>query len=480
MARHSNYTSDPMDRSNSARGRREEDRVDAAAELRAVPNGQVISPNDLGYDAARRIWNGAIDHHPALIVRCVSVADVQAALGSARKHNLSVSVRSGGYDWAGRSVRDGGIVIDLSAMRRVTVDPQARTAKLQGGSTAADTLAVAEAHGLAAVTGTIGNIGMAGFTLAGGYGPLSPHYGLGLDNLLAAEVVLADGRCVTTSDTQNPELFWALRGGGGNFGVVSAMTIRLHPVAQVLAGKILFPWSDATAVLTAFGEIAASAKDALAITVALVCSPDGSPAVVVAPCWSGDIAHGESVMAKVASLGSPLTTNIAPMPCSALFNLFEPSAPPGRRYAQQTRWLPGLTHAAAKTLVGIGDGTALPRTSPLSVVALQSFHGAPSRVPAGTTAFGVRNKHVLVSIVAAWEGKGDAPRDDAQHQRWAHAVSQALALYALPGGYPNLLGPDEHAQIAAAYGGNAERLCDAKWRFDPEGVFTATPLPCVA
>jgi FAD/FMN-containing dehydrogenase len=203
-----------------------------------------------------------------------------------------------------------------------------------------------------------------------------------LDNLLAAEVVLADGRCVTTNDAQNPELFWALRGGGGNFGVVTAMTIRLHPVPQVLAGKILFTWSDATAVLTAFGEIAASAKDALAITVALVCSSDGSPAVVVAPCWSGDIAHGEPVMAKLASLGSPFMTSIAPMPCRALFNLFEPSAPPGRRYAQQTRWLPSLTHAAATTLVGIGDGTTLPRTSPLSVVALQSFHGAPSRVPA--------------------------------------------------------------------------------------------------
>jgi len=233
-------------------------------------------------------------------------------------------------------------------------------------------------------------------------------------------------------------------------------------------------------VLTAFGEIAASAKDALAINVALVCSQDRSPAAVVAPCWSGNIADGKSVMDKLASLGSPSIASIAPMPRSALFNLFEPSAPPGRRYAQQTRWLPGLTDAAVKTLVGIGDGTALPRTSPLSVVALQSFHGAPSRVPAGTTAFGLRNKHILVSIVAAWEGKGDAPIDDAQHRRWAHVVSQALALYALPGGYPNLLGPDEHAQIAAAYGGNAERLCDAKWRFDPEGVFAATPLPCLA
>ena len=459
-----------------------EDRADAVAELRAVLNGQLVSPNDVGYDAARRIWNGAIDHHPALIVRCASLADVQATLRTAREHRLPVSVRSGGYDWAGRSVRDGGMVIDLSAMRRVTVDPQARTATLQGGSTADDVLAAAEAHGLAAVTGTIGSIGMAGFTLGGGYGPLSPHYGLGLDNLLAAEVVLADGRCVTTNDAQNPELFWALRGGGGNFGVVTAMTIRLHPVRQVLAGKILFSWSDAMAVLTAFGEIAASAKDALAITVALVSGPHGSPVVVVAPCWSGDIAQGEPVMAKLASLGLPSMTTIAPMPCRALFSLFEPSAPPGRRYAQQTRWLPGLTPAVATTLVGIGDGTAIPRTSPLSVVALQSFHGAPSRVPAEATAFGVRNKHVLASIVAAWEDNGDTPRNegDARHQCWAHAVSQALGLYALPGGYPNLLGPDEHAQIAAAYGGNAERLCKAKWRFDPEGLFTATPLPCLA
>lgn len=462
--------------------RRGRDGAEVIAELRAVLGGQLVSPNDVGYDAARRIWNGAVDHHPSLIVRCVSVADVQATLRTAREHRLPISVRGGGYDWAGRSIRDAGIVIDLSPMRRVTVDPQARTATLQGGCTADDLLAAAEAHGLAAVTGAIGSIGMAGFTLAGGYGPLSPHYGLGLDNLLAAEVVLADGRCVTTDDTQDPELFWALRGGGGNFGVVTAMTVRLHPVPQVLAGKIIFPWSDAIAVLTAFGEIAASAEDALALTVALVCGPDGSPAVVAAPCWSGDIAHGDAVMAKLASLGSPSMTSIAPMTCRALFNLFEPSAPSGRRYAQQTRWLPGLMHGATATLVGIGGGATLPRTSDLSVVALQSFHGAPSRVPAQATAFGARNKHVLVSIVAAWEHNGDAPGDegDAQHLRWSHAVSQALALYALPGGYPNLLGPDEHVQIEAAYGGNAERLCEAKRRFDPEGLFTATPLPCLA
>ncbi len=475
----SNRTPGLTGHSNSMGRKHKEVHANAAAELRAVLSGQLLTQHDAGYDAARRVWNGAVDHYPALIVRCGSVADVQATLRTAREHSLSVSVRSGGYDWAGRSMPDNGIVIDLSAMRHVAVDPQARTATVQGGSTADDILAAVESHGLAAVAGTIGAIGMAGFTLAGGYGPLSPHYGLGLDNLLAADVVLADGTCLTADHTQNPELFWALRGGGGNFGVVTSMTIRLHPVGQVLAGKILFPWSNVPEVLHAVGEILMSPDDALAITVAFVCGADGSPAVVAAPCWSGDIAHGMSVMAKLASLGSPLLSSIAPTSCRALFSLFEPSAPPGRRYAQQTRWLPGLTHAAAITLAGIGDGTALPRTSPLSVVAVQSFHGAPSRVRAQATAFGLRTKHLLVSIVAAWEGGVDGPGQevDAQHRRWAHDVSQALAPYALPGGYPNLLGPHEHAQIAAAYGGNAVRLRNAKRRFDPEGRFMATPLP---
>jgi hypothetical protein len=264
------------------------------------------------------------------------------------------------------------------------------------------------------------------------------------------------------------------------FGVVTSMTVRLHTVAQVLAGKILFPWSDAVPVLSGIREIVATAKDALAVTVLLVCGPDEVQAVVVAPCWSGDMAHGAYVMDQLASLGSPLMTNITPMSCRALFNLFDPSAPPGRRYTLQTRWLPSLTDSVVDTLVGIGGGTSLPRTSPLSVVALQFFHGAPSRVPAQATAFSMRGEHVLVSIIAAWENKGDDREDEKgiQHRRWARAVSQALAPCALPGGYPNLLGPEDHVQIAAAYGGNAERLCDAKWRFDPEGLFTATPLPC--
>jgi FAD/FMN-containing dehydrogenase len=254
--------------------------------------------------------------------------------------------------------------------------------------------------------GAVGKIGMAGFTLAGGSGPLTPRFGLGLDNLLGTELVLADGRCIKADTSDNPDLFWALKGGGGNFGVVTALQLRLHPIQEVLAGKILFPWSDAHVVLDGFTSIIASAPDELAVTTALASGPDGKPAIVVALCWSGDPAQGQEFIARLQHLGTPLMANAGPLECGDLFSLFEPSAPRGRRYAQQTRWLLEVTPEIIRELIDINGS----KTSPFSVVALQSFHGAPTRVPLEATAFGLRQKHVLVSIVAAWEGEDNDPR----------------------------------------------------------------------
>jgi FAD/FMN-containing dehydrogenase len=254
--------------------------------------------------------------------------------------------------------------------------------------------------------GAVGKIGMAGFTLAGGSGPLTPRFGLGLDNLLGTELVLADGRCIKADTSDNPDLFWALKGGGGNFGVVTALQLRLHPIQEVLAGKILFPWSDAHVVLDGFTSIIASAPDELAVRTALASGPDGKPAIVVALCWSGDPAQGQEFIARLQHLGTPLMANAGPLECGDLFSLFEPSAPRGRRYAQQTRWLLEVTPEIIRELIDINGS----KTSPFSVVALQSFHGAPTRVPLEATAFGLRQKHVLVSIVAAWEGEDNDPR----------------------------------------------------------------------
>jgi FAD/FMN-containing dehydrogenase len=445
--------------------------VIAASDLREKMQGQVITPSDEGYDERRKIWNGAIDLYPSIVAACETVRDVQEAINAARKAALPVSVLAGGYGWAGQSLREGGLVIDLSAMNQVVVDAPSQTAIVQGGATTGEVVSAAAGFGLTAVVGTMAKIGMAGFTLAGGYGPLTPHFGLGLDNLIGAELVLPDGRCLTVSAIENADLFWALRGGGGNFGVVTSMRIRLHQVHQVLAGKIVFPWSEARSVLAGYAAAMASAPDELAATVALVSSPNGDPVIVLAPCWSGDIERGKAMIDRLTSFGAPAMVNVGPMPCEALFGLFEGSAPKGRHYAQQTRWLGALSAETITDLIENADR----RASPLSALAIQSFHGVPSRLPLNATSFGIRNKHFLVSIVAAWEEGDD--RRGAANRAWARNASARLSSLALPGGYPNLLGPDERSQIDLAYGENTTRLLDAKRRVDPENVFDATPLP---
>jgi hypothetical protein len=276
---------------------------------------------------------------------------------------------------------------------------------------------------------------------------------------------------VRASSSENTDLFWGLRGGGGNFGVVTSMEIHLHPVRKVLAGRVLFPWSDAQSVLGGFARVMSSAPDELSVTVGVGSGPDGKPAVFMAPFWSGDLAQGEEIIAGLKKLGSPLMADIHPMNYEEVFGLFEANAPKGRHYMQQTRWLPEITPETIADLIEAGES----KTSPFSLVAVQSFHGAPTRIALQDTAFGLRKKHFMVQIVAAW----DASDKDhaAKHQQWARGVSEKLASSAFPGGYPNLLGPDEHAQIVAAYGSNADRLVEVKHRFDPEKVFTATPIP---
>ncbi len=428
----------------------------------------VITPQDPAYEEARHIWNGAVDHRPALIVRPRNVQEVVEALALATRRQLPVAVRAGGYDWAGRSVRDSAFIIDLTGMAQVEVDPAARTARVGGGATGAQVMAACSAHGLAPVTGSIGGVGFAGFTLGGGYGPLTPGLGLGLDTLLAAELVLADGAVVRIDAHTEPDLFWAIRGGGGNFGIVTSLTVRLHPVSEVRAGKALYPWQGAAETIAAWGERMADAPDALAATLALIATPDGKPAIALAPCWQGSPNEGEAAISRLLGLGTPIMAKVEPMPPAALFSLFEANVIPGRRYAQQTRWLPALTQGAVSALIAAAEA----RTSPLSAIALQSFHGTPTRVAPEATAFATRQRHFLVSIVAAWEE--DSREADARHACWARDTSAALEPFALPGGYANLLGPNETAQLANAYGANLDRLRAIKRRVDPNSHFTAS------
>ena len=290
---------------------------------------------------------------------------------------MPLSVRGGGHDWAGRALRPDGLVLDLSGMRRVTVDAEARVATVGGGATAADVIAAAAPHGLAAVTGTVGSVGMAGLTLGGGYGPLAARYGLALDNLLGAELVLADGRLVTADAATNPELFWALRGGGGNFGVVTAMRIRLHPVRELLAGLILFPWHEAEAVLQGYAALGASQPDELGIFSGVMSGPDGSSVLFLAPSWTGAKPEGDEVMARLQALGKPVWSQIAPMTCGEMLRMFDDQVVNGRHIAVETRWVSALTPEVIALLVA--GGAAKP--SPFAAIMLQHFRGAARACP---------------------------------------------------------------------------------------------------
>ena len=444
----------------------------AARELRSKIQGRVVVRGDSDYVSTRQTWNGAVQHQPALFAVCETSADVQAAVRSAREHGLPLSVRGGGHDWAGRSLRHNGLVIDLSHMTRVEVDPVASVATIQGGATAVDVTSVTAPHGLVAATGNCGTVGMVGLTTGGGYGPLTSRYGLALDNLLGAEVVLADGRLVNCNDHNNPDLFWAIRGGGGNFGVITSMRIRLHSIRQVLGGMMLFPWSQAESVLSGYAESIADAPDELSILSGVLSGPDGSPLAFLAPMWSGDSKQGEEWIVRLRQLGTPVVDKVEPMNYGDWLGMFATAAPLGRHYAAKNRSLAQLTPAVISTLVAGGQQ----RSSAFSAIILHEFRGAPTRVPLAATAFGLRKEHFMVEIIAAWEPT--AEDDGENHRDWARILSENLAPHALPGGYPNMLGPDDHEQTANAYGANTGRMQQVKRLFDPHGVFTsAISLP---
>ena len=314
---------------------------------------------------------------------------------TARAHCLPLSVRGGGHDWAGRALRHDGLVIDLSGYEGGRGRPTGGVAKVGGGATATDLITAGAPHELAAVTGTVGAVGMVGMTLGGGYGPLTSRYGLALDNLLEAEVVLANGQVVVANGLENAELFWALRGGGGNFGVVVSMRVRLHPIGKLLAGLILFPWSEAESVLRGYAEKVASAPDELAVIVSMLSCPDGEPVLFLAPTWSGEPSEGEQIIAGLQTLGTPMLVHIGPMSCSDLLAMYDAHVVNGRHYAVKTRRISAMTPEVISKLIAAGTN----RTSPFTAIALHHLHGAATRVPFDATAFGLRREHLLVEIM---------------------------------------------------------------------------------
>ena len=433
-------------------------------------SGCVHEPGSRGYGQAIRLWNGTVERKPALVAACSNPNAVRTAVLAARAAGLPVSVRNGGQDWVGRALRDGGLVLDLTPVRQCLVNVEAFEATISGGVTVADLNDAAGRHALAAVIGNDGAVSMAGLILGGGYGPLMTRFGLAADNLISAELVLADGTIATCDATHNRDLFWAVKGGGGNFGVVTSMRIRLHRVGPVLSGSIVFPWGDAPVVLERFSGLIQAAPDELAGAAILSLGPGGNPVVVVSPFWSGDSALGRQIVSEIESFDTPIVSKIGPMAAADLLTLTDGKLVSGRGYEVATRWLPDLSPDIVSTLMAAYDN----RTSPCSSIILHHFHGAGTRIPPGNTAFGMRQPHFTALIYGAWE---PAHVDGTNHRRWAQSLSSKLSGWALPGGYANLLDDDAREQIGSAFGPNGQRLLDLKSRFDPGNIFSAIPLP---
>jgi len=434
-------------------------------------SGGLSRAGDGRYAAATAIWAKPAGPMPRAVAHCGTPEDVQAAIRAAHDSGLSLSVRGGGHDWAGRALCDG-LVIDLSGMNTVAVDANNRRARISGGARASDVLATTDPLGLAAVTGSCSGVGMAGLTLGGGYGPLIGRFGLALDNLLGAEVVLADGRIVRTQPDIEEELFWALRGGGGNFGVVTAMRHQLHDLSRVCGGLLLFPFTEARGTLGRCAEITAFAPDELTIQLGFFAGPDGSPVVFVAPTWCGIPNEGEARVAPFLKLGTLLAGGLNAASFGASLAVFDTFNVNGQRTFMETCWLPSLDGHSIDIFI---EATAK-AVSPGCAIVTHEFKGAASRVPVEATAFGFRRDHVLVEILATHVGHSDK-FEEQRHQQWTRATRHAFDAIALPGGYPNLLARSDAERAAESYGPNFARLFKAKRRYDPENVFrSAIPL----
>ena len=435
----------------------------AVDDLRSRVRGQVLMAADAGYDAARRIWNAMIDKRPALIARCEGAADVGEAVRFAGAHEMLVSVRGGGHNVAGTAVCDGGLMIDLSPMKGIRVDPVARTAWAQPGLLWQDFDRETQAYGLATTGGVVGETGIAGLTLGGGVGWLVRKHALTCDNLLAVDVVTADGKLRHASPEANQDLFWALRGGGGNFGVVTAFHYQLHEVSTILGGLVIHPRAAARDVIRFHRDFITSAPEELTSYVALLTAPDGNPVVALASCYCGDLAEGERVLRPLREFGSPLVDAMQPMPYAGMQGLLGPSFPWNNRNYWKSSYLNTLPDAAIDAIVEHANRCR----SALSAVIIEYYGGAVSRVEPEATAFSHREASFNILFVGQWKEAAE----DALHVQWARDCCDAINPWA-SGVYMNALSEGEGAQaVREAYGANYARLAALKAQYDPKNLF---------
>jgi len=447
------------------------DELDA---LRKKLHGTLCLPGEAGYDTARTIWNAMIDRRPAFIVRAADASDVQQAVNFARTHGLLLAVRGGGHNIAGNAVCDGGLMLDLSPMKGVRIDSKARTARVEPGVLLGEFDKEAQAHGLATPLGINSTTGVAGLTLGGGFGWLSRKYGLAVDNLIGASVVTADGQLRPASDAENPDLFWAVRGGGGNFGVVTEFEYRLHSVGpEVLAGLIVHPFAAAKDVLEGYRKFVASSPDEVTAWVVMRKAPPlpflppevhGKEILVLAVCAIGDKAAAEKAIAPLRAIGKPIADVIGPAPFAGWQQAFDPLLTPGARNYWKSHDFKQLDDGLIQVLLGAIRG--LPSDD--SEIFIASLGAAVNRVPVGATAYPHRDVEYIVNVHTRW---GDQSLD-AKCLAWARQLFDAMTPFATGGVYVNFMPEDETQRVQnGAYSKNYERLAKLKSKFDPTNLF---------
>lgn len=445
----------------------------AVRKLRDRLDGDVLQPDDDGYDAARASWNGRFDHRPALIARCRGAGDVATAIEFARDQDLPLSVASTGHEYAGHSICDDGVVIDLSLMKDIRIDADRRVATVEPGVTWAELDAATQEHGLATTGATVSTVGIAGYTLGGGTGYLARRHGLSIDNLAAVEMVTADGRRVRASDDENANLFWGVRGGSGNFGVVTSFEFRLHDVGPDVAFAQAFHLhSDARDVLRYYSDFARGAPDDITCYAFFLNVPPVEPfspeyhgqvAIALIACHCGDTAAGLAALQPLQEFGEPILSSVQTVAYTALQQSFDAGMPEGLRWFSKAHYLAALTDAAIDT--ACAHTASLP--APFTIAYFEPMGGAAGRVAADATAFPHRDAEFSLHIMPGWEDAAD----DAGNMDWARRFHQAMTPHVTGGVYVNLLGEDEQERVPEAYGANHGRLRALKKKWDPDNVF---------
>jgi FAD/FMN-containing dehydrogenase len=443
--------------------------ADAIAKIGPTFTGELLLPPDAGYDDARRVHNGLVDKRPALIARCRGVADVVEAVQLARTEQLEIAVRGGGHNVAGHAAIDDGIMIDLAPMKGILVDPSTRIARAQGGVLWKEFNRETQVHGLATTGGVVSTTGIAGLTLGGGLGWLMTKHGLALDNLRSADLVMADGRVMRASKDENPDLFWGIRGGGGNFGIATSLEYQLHPIGPIVTGGVvLHPLPKAPDVLRLFRDLCAKLPDEMAMFGGMLTAPDGSGAKLVGILAGhfGSAAAGEAAVKPIKAFGPPVVDAMGPIPYAALNSMLDGSLPRGALNYWKAHFLTDLSDGAITVLAD--QFAAVP--SPMSQIVIEHFHGASTRVGLTDTACTLRTPGFSVVLLSQWSD----PKDTETCIAWCRDTYAALKPFLGTARYMNYLGKDEPDDIAATvYGPNYTRLRELKAKYDPDNVFHA-------